>query len=112
MSKPIQRIFQFGDGGTHDASVSEISTPIEICSNYSWLLNPVFDSLDQNPTWTLEVSHENVNSSFKPYDTPMIDAAIDQAFDDVHLAPTFLRINYDAKTNTTGTVKFPITLKS
>lgn len=111
MSGPINIVFQFLDGGVHDASVSEISVTQEICFNYSWLLNPVISGLDQNPTYTLEASHENVPSSFKPYDVQMLDAAIDQAFDDDHLAPVWFRINYNAQTNTIGTVEFPLILK-
>ncbi len=109
MINPKQYPFIFSDGENHDASVSEISEAIQICNNYSWLLVPVSTGLDQNPTYSFEVSTDNVN--WQPYEDVTEDAAINQPFDDTHLPATYIRINYNAQTNTTGSVSFGITLK-
>ena len=53
----------------------------------------------------------NNNIDFFPYDTPVVDALIGQAFDDTHLDWLYVRINYDAQLNTIGTVEFPLILK-
>ena len=89
MSQPITLTFQFSDGTSHDA--------------------PTVAGLDATPTYTIEVSNNNVD--FFPYDTPVVDALIGQAFDDTHLDWLYIRINYDAQTNTTGIVEFPLILK-
>lgn len=109
MSRPHKIIFQFGDGADHDASVSEASASVEFCFVHNWSMIPEVSGLDQNPTWTLEVSNDNV--TWNPYDTLMQDAAIDQGFDDTHSNFLYYRINYNAQTNTTGTVKFIMVLK-
>ncbi len=109
MSAPITITFQFGDGTTHDASVSEASISQAICYKYGWSIAPIIAGLDQDPTYTIEVSNNNVD--FYPYDTPVVDADIAQPFDDVHLDWLYIRINYNAQTNTTGTVEFPLILK-
>jgi hypothetical protein len=106
---PTKITFQFGDGGTHDASVTETSAVVQLCFQYGWLLIPVSSGLDAAPTWTLEVSTDGVN--FAPYDPLTEDAAIDQPFDDTHANAIYWRIAYDAQTNTTGTVEFTIGLK-
>lgn len=109
MSAPIKKIFQFADGSPHDASVTELSLALEFCLKYEWSIVPKAVGLDQAPVYTIEVSDDDIN--WFPYEDRTVDAAIDQPFDDDHLAWTFMRINYDAKTNTTGTVEFCITLK-
>lgn len=109
MSSPIKIEFSFGDGTTHDASLTETSTSQEMCYDYSWSLVPEFSALDANPTWTLEVSNDNV--TFNPYDTLTQDTAITQGFDDTHSTFLYWRIAYNAQTNTTGTVSFTLILK-
>lgn len=109
MSKPIKIEFEFSGGVLHDASVSEISVSQEMCFNSGWSLIPVFSSLDASPTWSLEVSNDNI--TFYPYDDLTDDAAIDQGFDDTHSSFLYWRINYNAQTNTTGTVSFDLILK-
>ena len=111
MGRPIEFIFQFGDGGTHNASVTEKSAGINFCDDYGWFINPVSSGLDAAPTYTIEVSHEDVDASYVAYEDAVVDAPITQPFDDTHLVQTWMRINYDAVANTTGTVSFPLTLK-
>ena len=111
MSKPLNYTFQFGDGGVHDASVSEKSEPLEFCEDYGWFINPISSGLDAAPTYTIEVSHEDVEASYVPYNATVLDASILQPFDSTHLVQTFIRINYNALANTTGTVSFPFLLK-
>lgn len=109
MSNPIKHTFKFADGGVHDASVTEASIGLPICFKYEWSIVPKGVGLDQAPVYTIEVSDDGV--TWFPYDTPVVDAAIDQPFDDNHLSWTNIRINYDKKTNTAGTVQFDLTLK-
>ena len=109
MSAPITITFQFGDGTTHDASVSEASISQAICYKYGWSIAPIIAGLDQAPEYTIEVSNNNID--FYSYDSLTEGADIAQPFDDVHLDWLYIRINYDAKTNTTGTVEFPLILK-
>lgn len=100
--------FVFGDGTTHDASVTETSASIEVChSNNGWSLFPVSSGLDAAPTWTLEVSNDNVN--FAPYESSIVDTAITQPIEDDHRTFNYWRVAYNAQANTTGTVSFPIT---
>lgn len=107
---PIRELqFLFGDGATHDASVTETSASLEFCASHFWSLIPVFASLDASPLWTLEVSNDNV--TFSPYDAVTLDAAIAQGFDDNHLAFKYVRVAYDANGNTTGTVSFTMIIK-
>jgi hypothetical protein len=111
LSRPINLIFEFGDGTIHDASVSEVSGTLAICSNYGWFVNPISVGLDANPTYSIQVSHEDVPSSFVDYSTLTAGASIIQPFDDTHMVMVYWRILYDPKTNTTGTVSFPFQLK-
>ena len=110
MINPIVKIFEFGDGQDHDASVDEISEVFEACNNYTWLLVPESTGLDASPTYSFESSN-SATGPWGPYDPLTEDANILQPFDDNHMAPTHFRINYSANGNTTGTVKFTITLK-
>lgn len=109
MSKPIKIEFEFSGGVLHDASLTETSIAYEMCFNTGWSLIPVFSSLDADPTWTLEVSNDN--TTFYPYEDVNKDAAIDQGFCDTHTTFLYWRINYNADTNTTGTVSFQLILK-
>ena len=104
-------IFKFGDGEDHDASVSEKSAGVRICFPKGWSLIPEFSGLDQNPTWTLEVANVDNDADYDPYTSVMEEAAIDQGFDDNHWTFRYARINYNAQTNTTGTVKFDMEKK-
>jgi len=109
MSNPIKLTFQFSDGTSHDASLTEASISQAICYKYGWSIAPIVAGLDATPTYTIEVSNNNID--FFPYDTPVVDALIGQAFDDTHLDWLYVRINYDAQLNTIGTVEFPLILK-
>jgi len=106
---PLKLKFLFSDGENHNASLSEISESIELCHNYGWLLVPKSDSLDGNPMYSFEISDDDIN--WQAYESRTENAAIDQGFDDTHMLGTFVRINYNALTNTLGTVAFDITLK-
>jgi len=109
MSANIEINFNFGDGTTHDASVSEISEPQLICHDYTWLLVPKSSGLDASPTYSFEVSDDNIN--WQEFQPETKDAAIDQPFQKSDLAGLYFRINYNAQTNTTGTVAFTLTGK-
>lgn len=101
--------FIFGDGASHDASVTESSESLVFCDSHFWSLIPVVASLDASPLWTLEVSNDNV--TFSPYASETDGAAIAQGFDDNHLAFKFMRVTYTANGNTTGTVEFTLIIK-
>lgn len=109
MAELREYTFQFGDGGTHDASVSESSAVLTMCYNHAWSLIPVVSGLDASPLWTLEVSFDGV--AFHAYDAQTDGADIDQGFDDTHATFKFWRVTYDAGANTTGTVSFTLVLK-
>lgn len=106
MSKPIFINFEFGDGTVHDANVSEASASQSICFRHQWSIAPVVTGLNAVPAYTIEVSNDDVN--WAAYSSEADGADIDQPFDDDHFAWSYIRINYDAKTNTTGTVEFEI----
>lgn len=106
---PYKIIFEFSDGTTHDASISEASNPKEICFKYGWSIMPESTIVGTAPTYSIEVSNNGVDWS--AYDTQTENADIDQPFDDAHLDWTFVRINYTKTATTTGTVKFEMILK-
>lgn len=108
-NNPQEIIIKFTDGAVHNASVSEASISQLLCSNYGWSISPVSIGLDSAPKYTIEVS--NNDSTWQPYSPETDAAAIDQGFDDSHLVWKYIRINYNADTNTTGTVAFTFTLK-
>lgn len=110
MSKPLKYTFNFtSDGITHDASVSEISESLLFCESYNWLLVPKSSGLDQSPIYSFEVSDDGIN--WQEFQPETKDVVITQSFQKSDLPGTYFRINYDAQTNTTGTVSFDITLK-
>jgi len=111
MSKPQKYKFVFTDGVSHDATVSEISLPQEICFPYEWsvFVNQV-GLTTSDSTWTIEVSNDN--NTFYNYKTNSLNIPVIDAYDDTHFSWTYMRINYDSKTETSGTVEFEITLKS
>ena len=99
------------DGKTHDAAVSEISESLLVCFDHGWSIFPEFSGLDADPTYSIEVANIDSPSQFNPYNSLTLDAAIDQPFDDTHLNWLYVRIDYKAVDNTTGTVKFDMELK-
>jgi len=111
MSNPKTITFLFGDGAVHDASVSEASISQLVCFQYGWSLAPLSAGLGggATPEYTIEVSNNDID--FAPYSSETTAADIDQPFDDTHMVWKYVRINYDAKTNATGTVEFEMTLK-
>jgi len=106
---PIILTFVFSDGTTHDASISEASESLELCFNSGWSLTPVSSGLDGSPSYTLEVSNDNVN--WFSYEEASKDVAIADGLDDTHQAFIYARINYNAVDNTAGTVEFKYTVK-
>jgi len=107
-AKTIQ--FEFGDGTSHDASVSETSNSVTNCYKYEWAVAPVTSGLTSgDATYTIEVSNDNVN--WFEYNNLSTDVSIVDAVDDNHLAWIYIRIVYDAKTETTGTIEFNFTTK-
>ena len=110
MSNPTKYTFTFtSDGITHDASVSEASESFQVCESYNWLLVPKSSGLDASPKYSFEVSDDDIN--WQEFQPETKDRLITQPFQKSDLPGTYFRINYDADTNTTGTVSFDITLK-
>ena len=107
--KPFIITFEFSDGTTHDAGVSEISLSQELCFNTGWSLTPISAGLDGSPTYTLEVSNDNIN--WFDYEDLAQNVAIENGLVDTHQAFVYARINYNASGNTTGTVQFTYTIK-
>ncbi len=111
MSKPIKYKFTFGDGTQHDATVSEVSVSQQICFPYEWSIFVDQVALTVNDSvWTIEVSNDN--NTFYNYKSNSANIPIIDAYDDTHMAWTYIRINYDSKTESSGTVEFEITLKT
>ena len=110
MSK-LEFIFTSDASSTHDASVTEVSEVLEVCYNHGWSLAPEVSGLDGSPTYSIEVANINSPTQFAPYKTETLDADILQPFDDTHINWLYVRINYKAVDNTTGTVKFEMILK-
>ena len=117
--RPIIHIFEFSEGVDaqgvalpHAANVTETSVSKQIELNYAWLLNTISAGLTSaDGTYTLEMSHEDVAASYKPYSVALTNAAITASFDDDHLSGYWFRVVYTKGTETTGTVSFPIVLK-
>ena len=110
MNTPIQTNFIFNDGIIHDASVSEVSQSIRSCYKYEWSIAPITAGLTSaKGEYTVEVSNDNVN--WFEYNNLSTDVSIEDAVDDIHLAWVYMRIVYDAKTESTGTVQFELTQK-
>lgn len=110
MNEPKQHNFIFGDGVLHNASVSETSESIRSCYKYEWSIAPITAGLTSaKGEYTIEVSNDNVN--WFEYNNLSTDVSIEDAVDDIHLAWVYMRIVYDAKTESTGTVQFELTQK-
>jgi hypothetical protein len=110
MNGPTIRKFQFSDGELHDATLSETSQSLSNCFKYDWSLAPIQSGLTTTtPTYTIEVSNDNTN--WFEYNNLSTDVLIEDAVDDNHLAWIYIRIVYDAKTESTGTIEFELTQK-
>lgn len=109
MSQIQEIIFLFSGSELHDASQDAISQAQEVCYSHKWSLAPSAVSLNGAPTYTIEVSNDLTN--WAPYEDRTDNAAIDQPFDDTHFAWRYVRINYLANDNTTGTVSFRMVIK-
>jgi len=111
MSAPKTLTFEFSDGTTHDASISEASVSQSIDFQHGWSIAPISESLGggASPQYSIEVSNDN--SNFYSYDSLTNGADITSVFTDTQLNWLYVRINYDARTNSTGTVNFKLILK-
>jgi hypothetical protein len=110
MNEPKKTKFIFSDGTSHDATVSETSESIQSCYKYQWSLAPIINGLTAgDPTYTIEVSNDNL--TWFEYNNLSTDVSVNDAVDDNHLAWIYMRVVYDAKTETTGTVEFELTQK-
>lgn len=110
MSRPQKLYFQWSDGQTHDATLSETSSVIDFCENFNWAVSPNPSGLTANtPDYTIEVSNDGI--TWFDYNALSTNVAIADAVDDIHLAWTKMRIKYNANTETTGTVEFLFTIK-
>jgi hypothetical protein len=110
MSKPIKIYFQFSDGQTHDATLTEISSSIEFCENYKWSITPNAQSITgATPNYTIEVSNDGI--VWFDYNNNSTNVSVDDAVEDNHLAFTMVRINYNATGTSGGTVEFLFTSK-
>jgi len=110
MNKPIKTKFIFSDGTSHDATVSETTQSISSCYKYEWSLTPIKTGMTElTSTYTIEVSNDDVN--WFEYNNLSTDVSIIDAVDDTHLAWIYIRIVYDAKTESTGTIEFELTQK-
>ena len=110
MNEPKKTKFEFTDGILHNASVSETSEAIQSCYKYEWAVAPIVAGLtSEKGEYTIQVSNDNIN--WFDYNNLSTDVSIEDAVDDNHLAWIWMRIVYDAKNETTGTVSFELTQK-
>lgn len=111
MNNPKQTKFNFtSDGTSHDATVSETSESLESCYKYEWSVAPIQSGLSVgDPIYTIEVSNDDTN--WFEYNSLSTDVSVDDAVDDIHLAWIYMRIVYNAGTETTGTIEFELTQK-
>ena len=102
--------FVFSDGTTHDASMSETSGSLRKCFKNVWSVAPItFGNTSGDATYTIEVSNDDIN--WFEYNNQSTDVSVADAVDDNHLSWVYMRIVYDSKTETTGTVRFGLTTK-
>ena len=110
MNEPKRTKFIFADGTSHDATVSETSQSIRSCYKYEWSLAPIKTGLTNfSPTYTIEVSNDDLN--WFEYNNLSTGVNIVNAVDDNHLAWVYMRVVYNAQTETTGTIEFELTQK-
>jgi hypothetical protein len=110
MNEPKKTKFEFGDGTSHDATVSETSQSIQSCYKYEWALAPIKSGLTVgDPTYTIEVSNDD--TTWFEYNNLSTNVSVDDAVDDNHLAWVYMRVVYNAGTETTGTIEFELTQK-
>lgn len=107
--EPIIITFEFSDGETHDASISEISISQQVCYRYGWSITPEVNFSGLEPAYTIEVS--NNGSTWASYAEETENADVTQPFDDTHFNFLYVRINYVKGATTSGTVKFELILK-
>lgn len=101
---PRQRIFTFGDGEDHDATVSEISAELDNCFNSVWNIAPTESGVVGSPTYTVEVSDDGV--SWFDYDILFVDVSTVDAVEDTQMSFLKIRVNHKAGTASAGTVKY------
>lgn len=107
---PISRIFQFGDGSNHDATVDETSTLLDPnCSNYVWNISPLEVGVAGAPLYTIEVSNDGV--AWFDYDALFTNVATDDAVEDTQLSFTKIRVKHISGSASAGTVKYTLTQK-
>ena len=107
----IEREFNFTDGTTHDATITETSEALDSCFNYVWSLSPLISGITgTNPTYTVEVSNDGVN--WYEYNNLSTNVDIIDAVDDNHLSFTKMRIVHDATGTSGGTVIYKFVQKN
>ena len=109
MNGLIERIFEFGDGSDHDATVSEISSELDSCSNHVWNVTPDCNDLGGMSQYTIEVSNDGV--CWFDYALVFTDVNSEDGVEDIQLSFKKMRINHKASTATQGTVKYLLTQK-
>lgn len=108
---PIEREFNFTDGTTHDATLSETSDTLESCFNYTWSLSPLISGITgTSPLYTIEVSNDGVN--WYEYNSNSTNLDVVNAVDDNHLAFTKMRIVHIGTGTTAGTVVYKFVQKN
>jgi hypothetical protein len=103
-------VFSFPDGTIHDATIDAVSTSLVTIKNSAWSINPIVSGLSTDkPEYTIQVSNDNI--SWFDYNNNSNDVKIEDAVDDNHLSWVYIRISYDHKTESTGTVRFVLIQK-
>jgi hypothetical protein len=110
MKEPLKRYFNFSDGQTHDASVTETSDALASCQNYKWSVTPNAQGITgASPDYTIEVSNDGI--AWFEYNNLSSNVDVEDAVDDNHLTFTMMRIVHDGTGTSGGTVQYLFTQK-
>ena len=111
MKEPLKRYFNFSDGQTHDASVTETSDALASCQNYKWSVTPNAQGITgASPDYTIEVSNDGGVTWFE-YNSLSTGVSVVDSVEDDHLAFTQMRIQHNSGGSTGGNVEYTLTQK-
>lgn len=102
MNSPSTINLQTG-ASDYDLSSDEIGDALEITSSWKFSITPNFSGVTGNPTYTLQVSNDNV--TWFDYNNNSTVIAIDDGICDVYMSFVYLRVNTTSN-GATGTGNF------
>jgi len=100
--------FSFGDGVTHDGTVTESSISLIVDFESTWSIVPVLGSLVGQGLYTVEVSN---GAGWFEYATEFTDVVTEDSVTHDSMEYNQLRISYRQSSVSSGTVEFQLTKK-